>query len=240
MDKSIKPDLENRVDKDEWEERLAGIDGKEMESFIEDLTYPCYESELLKIAFPGMDILHADPLTLYRNHFLLFHYLFLLQDKYYKKNMYLHIHFMRTYLLAYPERGKCRFYEADPGRFCRVDNPDGELYCDFHRKLVGDTELEAMSVKYFYLDWTNYYGLDAETARLFVDGAWEILSNYDDYRKSFVLLDLPETSSVDDIKRKFKQLAKKYHPDKGAESHEKFVEINRAYRLLMRLIPIMR
>ncbi len=38
------------------------------------------------------------------------------------------------------------------------------------------------------------------------------------------------------IKKRFRALAVKYHPDHGEQSYEEFNEINRAYRLLIRLL----
>ena len=43
------------------------------------------------------------------------------------------------------------------------------------------------------------------------------------------------TITVDDIKKQFRKLAKKYHPDKCTEnSHEKFIKIRMAYELLIK------
>lgn len=44
-------------------------------------------------------------------------------------------------------------------------------------------------------------------------------------------LNLPEGASIDDIKRKFRELALKYHPDKGGDS-QKFIELVDAYKKL--------
>ena len=55
---------------------------------------------------------------------------------------------------------------------------------------------------------------------------------YKDYYKT---LGVDKTASQSDIKKKFRQLAKKYHPDlnKGnKEAAEKFKEINEAYEVL--------
>ncbi len=49
------------------------------------------------------------------------------------------------------------------------------------------------------------------------------------------ILDLPRFITKDEIKRKYKELAKKYHPDICKDT-QKMQEINRAYKLLMEYI----
>ncbi|XP_063803150.1 dnaJ homolog subfamily A member 1-like isoform X2 [Pseudophryne corroboree] len=46
------------------------------------------------------------------------------------------------------------------------------------------------------------------------------------------LLGLPPTATPDDVKRAFRRLALKYHPDKNPDAGEKFKQISKAYRVL--------
>jgi molecular chaperone DnaJ len=50
-------------------------------------------------------------------------------------------------------------------------------------------------------------------------------------RDYYEVLGVPRTASQDEIKKAFRQLAKKYHPDKGGDP-EKFKEIAEAYEVL--------
>jgi len=93
-------------------------------------------------------------------------------------------------------------------------------------------------VKYFYSDERNFFSLNEETAEAFINGTWEILRSYDAYQKSFEVLGISETWDIGQIRKRFRVLAQVWHPDRGAASHEKFNEINNAYRLLMKAIPI--
>ena len=49
--------------------------------------------------------------------------------------------------------------------------------------------------------------------------------------QTLALLDLPYDSGYADIKKRFRELAKKYHPDTGGDA-DKFIELMRAYEAL--------
>ena len=220
---------------DEFTARVQAIDQAVLKAYLRAQREPCYESQLLGVAFPELDISHANTLTLYQSHFLLFHVLYRLQDEFYRERQYLFIHFMRTTLAAYPETGRCRFFEELLGRFCESACVPDAVYCAYHRAQIGDSALEDLSLRYFYLDRRNFYTLDERTATAFVNGTWEILTHYEDYRQSFKILDLPESADMPMIKKRFRKLAKQYHPDVGATSSERFHDINNAYQLLLRI-----
>ncbi len=224
---------------DEFTVRVQAIDCIALKQYLCAQQEPCYESQLLRVAFPDLDISQADTLTLYQNHFLLFHVLYRLQDELYRENQYLFIHFMRTMLTTYPEVGHCRFFEELLGRFCESACAADTGYCDFHRAQIGDTAVEDLSLRYFYLDHRNFYKLDERTATAFINGTWEILTHYEDYRQSFTILGLPERADMAMIKKRFRELAKQYHPDAGATSSERFHDINNAYRLLVHIHGMM-
>lgn len=223
----------------EFYRKLDTIPKKVLIDFLISLTSPCYESELLKSAFNLDTITDLDALSLYQNHFVLFHFLYTLQDEFYRENKYLHVHFMRTFLSSYPGELKCRFYEEHSGTFCNAQTLDSNgYYCDFHQQKVGDSEVELLSTKYFYYDINNYYKLDEKTAEDFMNGSWELLAHYNDIKESFKILDLPESAGLPLIKQRFKELAKVYHPDISKDNHIKFNQINNAYRLLKKTITL--
>lgn len=56
-------------------------------------------------------------------------------------------------------------------------------------------------------------------------------SNYDMIRQALKTFGLPVLTSAKDVKQKYRELAKRYHPD-VYEEKEKMVEINLAYEVL--------
>jgi len=222
---------------DEFARHLASLDAEKVRSHLLSLRSPCYESQVLRIGFPQLRITQASPLMLYRCHFLLFHLLYRLQEDFYSEGKYLFIHFMRIFLTDYPDPGMCRFYEEHTGTFCKAGCRGQESYCDFHLPKMENYALDELSAKYFYLDTENFFRVDEKSAGAFMEGAWEILRHYKDYEKSLRILGICGTPDREGIKKKFRELAKKHHPDMGAVSHEKFNEINRACRFLLSVIP---
>ncbi|HKS70528.1 MAG TPA: J domain-containing protein [Ktedonobacterales bacterium] len=55
-----------------------------------------------------------------------------------------------------------------------------------------------------------------------------------EYKDYYAILGVPKTASEDDIRKAFRKLARKYHPDvnKNPEAEAKFKEINEAYEVL--------
>ncbi|MCP4717345.1 MAG: DnaJ domain-containing protein [Deltaproteobacteria bacterium] len=220
---------------DTFETRLAEIDRAALERHLEALSGPCYEAELYRIIFPEVTLSTVDALTLYENHFLLFHVLYLLQENYYALGRYLHVHFMRTCLVPYPDEGLCRFYHDETGTFCGEACQDGRTCCPFHGEQIGDHELETLSLRCFYLDKINFSKLNSDNADVFINGTWEVMRFYPEYQESLVIMDLPESADIAMIKKKFKSLARQYHPDLSRQAPDRFNEINRAYRVLIKL-----
>jgi len=222
---------------DEFTERLQGVDVEALKESLLNKKSPSYESELLKIAFPGFELRNTDPLLLYQSHFLLFHVLYKLQNEFNKDNKYLYVHFMRTLVTDYPDIGRCRFFDEHLTSFCNTNCDSDNNYCEFHEKLMGETEIEELSARYFYLDQENFYKLDKDTAEAFMRGTWETLRYYKEYKESFEILGLHESADIDEIKKRFRMLAKECHPDLGGrpDSNERFNRINRAYRLLLQI-----
>jgi len=216
---------------------LASLDAEKVKSHLLSLRSPCYESQLMGIGFPEMRISDMSPVLLYRCHFLLFHLLYRLQEEFYAEGKYLFIHFMRIFLTDYPAPGMCRWYEEHTGTFCKAVCRGQETYCDFHLSKRENYALDELSAKYFYLDTENFFRINEKNAEAFMTGTWEIFTHYKEYEKNLRILGICGTPDREGVKKKFRELAKKHHPDRGAASYEKFNEINNAYRFLLRVIP---
>lgn len=216
-------------------ERREAFDKSAAKSYLEGLEAPCYENDIMKAAFDKTE-LTSEGLDLYQLHFVLFHELYKLQGEYAGEGLYLHIHFMRTFLLPYPPEGFCAYYNPE-GHFCNTKTSGS--YCSFHSEQMGDMALEDVSIKYFYLDEKNYDSIGGDEAEDFIRGTWELMTSWNKVDEARSILGLPSGFDKAMVKRKFKQLAKTFHPDVSAglivERAEDFIRINNAYRFLINL-----
>lgn len=217
-----------------FDEIIINLQQMEVVACLESATEPLYESQVMRVAFPDIRLSVSDSLQMFQYHFVLFHYLYELQSTYADQGQYLYIHFMRIYLTDYPADGLCRYYDETFCRFCGDIGESG--YCDIHRKGIGFAELEKISDRYFYKDKNNFEILNVETADAFINGAWEILSNFTMYKESFKVLGLSDQATILEIRKRFYFLAKETHPDVGGCNESRFIAINNAYQFLMKVV----
>ncbi len=218
---------------DDLDVYLEKLCHEELKKFLLSTKEPVWESMLLKIAFPDIDVVCGDSLSLFQSHFALFHQLYLMQDELFSRNLYLHIHFMRTVVRIFPESGRCREFLEDNSDFCGAECYEESSRCRLHFFLEGQKAVDMLSEKYFYLDKNNFKSLTAETADKFINGAWQLLQNHDDYCKCLAVMGLPEGVTVSILKKRFRYLARTMHPDLVGSQNNEFALINAAYRKLL-------
>ncbi|MBF0103460.1 MAG: J domain-containing protein, partial [Desulfobacterales bacterium] len=77
-----------------------------------------------------------------------------------------------------------------------------------------------------------------ETAEAFINGTWDILKNYPEIQNSFEILGVTDQWNLELIKKRFRVLAKTYHPDvvdvKDTKSAESFIKIQKAYDIVVK------
>lgn len=105
--------------------------------------------------------------------------------------------------------------------FSTKNEKDASVRYNMNNLLEMDREkLKEVFDEYFYHVYFRYYKENGITAEEMYDIT--LLSS----------LGLPADASIEAIKSKFRELAKKYHPDLGGES-DKFIELVKNYKKLM-------
>lgn len=64
--------------------------------------------------------------------------------------------------------------------------------------------------------------------------------NYKDFERAIDSLELCSKSSLADLKRNYRELSKKYHPDMQEGSEEKFIELNESYKIVKKYMESFR
>lgn len=144
-----------------------------------------------------------DPLVLFRTHFLLFHFLYLLQDRLrLEKTAELEIHCLKIALSPPIENANTLLPDhADP-------------------------------LREYYLDLTQLEQVEKEDVTTMIDQFWEKYSRFDKRGEALALLDLKDPITDNEIKRKYRQLVLEHHPDQGGKP-EQFHRIVAAMEILM-------
>lgn len=217
----------------EFAEYLRRLRHNELTEYLVNLREPVWECELMRVAFPEANLVTGKPLEMYRWHFVLFHVLYSLVPELARLGLYLHIHFMRTCVRNYPEPSFCQHFDDNSTDFCGAPCDEKARLCAFHFQRSDETAIDMISDRYFYLDRKNFTALAAENAEKFINGAWNLLRNHEDYQRCLAVMGLPEGISLDLLKKRFRHLAKTMHPDLNAVHHDEFAQINTAYRRLI-------
>lgn len=130
-----------------------------------------------------------------------------------------------------------------------VFGPD--LTSSYKRKIINEVlEKIDVQVKYFgntthvrilYKDKTGYksriYTTDRSSTKGSSHSGKQSYSNAREIsvRVAMSILGVSSKDTKEDVRRKYRELAKKHHPDVGGSS-ENFIKINNAYELLMRVM----
>lgn len=89
------------------------------------------------------------------------------------------------------------------------------------------------ALKSYYLDWSHYNEADEASVIRLLNSFWQRFLNPEQRQQALDILEIAEQApNQATIKRQFRQLAVKHHPDKGGDSAS-FIAIREAYEVLL-------
>lgn len=151
---------------------------------------------------PSLDL--SDPLVLFKSHFLLFNQLYGLRDELRRTGLGdLLISASRIQLLPATA--------GSPG----IASQD--------------------SLRDYYLDWQHFEQSSREGVTDLLDDFWRRMAGVlseDERREALRILELPEDADTRQIRRQYKRLMHKHHPDKGGDG-QRSRALTEAYRKLL-------
>ena len=156
---------------------------------------------------PDPGVFHAqslsDPLTLFRCHFLVMHCLYRLRLQWLAEQA--------GWLQIEPLSMQLKPWEASR-------NSDNQTVC------------ESDNLARYYLDLGNLH-TDRESVEQLLRGIWQQTQTPAQRREDLTLLELTDPATEEDIRRQYRRLAMRHHPDRGGEvSH--FQALLAAYQRL--------
>ncbi|GGD56603.1 DNA-J related domain-containing protein [Lacimicrobium alkaliphilum] len=94
---------------------------------------------------------------------------------------------------------------------------------------------ESDSLAAYYLDWSNFNSTGKEDVNALLDGFWQRMGGIvpeQERCEALAVLDLPKDASPQQIRRQYRILVHRHHPDKGGDV-SKTRKLNDAYRKLI-------
>ena len=198
-----------------------------------------FESEIIRHFLPEVSISQCNNLSLFQIHFVLFHKLYSIKPFLEKDNYFVSVHFMRMGVKKFPKQGLCRYYDINLNQFCSEIVCSNTSFCFKHETQIYDTELlDLKSIEFFYRDINNYDYFDQNILEQWYKGFDFTVRNHKYYSEAVSLLDLDEDFNLEELKKRYRQLALAFHPDHNSEQENVFWKINRAYCFLLKCITM--
>lgn len=144
-----------------------------------------------------------DNLSLFRAHFLLFHALYTLREQLWAKRSG-HLEITALKIALQPYR---------PGQ--------------------GEALAERDPLRDYYLDLTHLDTTSAEDVEAMLRGFWTRFVTTDDRHEALTVLELDDTTDFTVIKRQYRRLAMRHHPDRGGDK-DALQRLNSAMDVLTR------
>lgn len=94
-----------------------------------------------------------------------------------------------------------------------------------------DNQANADTLSEYYLKWDNLTQADSAEIDKLLSGFWQRYLAFDRKTEALKMLNLPLGANWPLVKKTYRSLANKHHPDKGG-SAQRFIEMREAYEIL--------
>ncbi len=213
----------------------AGPSEEELFQFLKVRPDGVTEYDLLRRFIPDDGQFGDGKLALFRRHFLLYHHLYLLRDRVEDAGWYLDVGPAFVRLIPFPSGGACRYFDPENGRFCGLPTEAASERCPAHehatRSRRDSGSIGRVGLRGYYLEPRNYHTMDEATLELWMSGVKRYALQFEQIESARRMLGLPVSFTVDRLKRRYRFLSKKQHPDAGG-SDRHFADLQEAYQIL--------
>lgn len=209
-------------------------DVPDLRRYLQSRNGPVSEAELLK-RVTALPSLPSGRRELYDIHFSLYHALYLLQESAGSEGWYLHLDPMRIRLLHVPSEGRCRYYYPLLGRYCgerQGDSPYCHRHTREHTRLGGGLGIRFDPLREFYLNPENISFGESDLLRRLMRGVMVYSFRRGEVQRAmeFFGITSPDRGI---IRRRYRQLAREYHPDRTGVDDGRMALLNHSYQILL-------
>ena len=180
------------------------------------------EHQLLKLlqqpphAFFAIDAL-SDPLLLFQSHFLLFHCLYLLRNRWQQSRH------------ATLEISAFNIKKTLTNTAIKATDPITQGYFERDKSLR-----HADPLAQYYLDWSHFSKTSSDDVDELLNSFWKkvtVQQPQEDIQQALLIMELETLVPLPQLKQQYRRLAQRFHPDKGGES-DHFKKICQAFHQL--------
>lgn len=163
-------------------------------------------------AFFATDALR-DPLLLFQSHFLLFHCLYLLRNRW-QKHAQLEISVFNI-----------------KKNFIDISNTKKESAAK-HSSTEKASLLNSDPLAQYYLDWSHFSTTDGDDVNQLLNNFWKkVWGPQKEIQQALIIMELEVLVPLTQLKQQYRRLAQRFHPDKGGDS-DHFKKICQAFHQL--------
>ncbi|MBN2159628.1 MAG: hypothetical protein JW807_09545 [Spirochaetes bacterium] len=215
--------------------RLIPFDTSKIFNILVSRQGPLMELDLLRL-LTGRRFMPQGRERLFELHFSLYHALYRLKYEAGEKGFYLHLDPARIGIARTPGAGSCRHYFPESASFCRLPAEDGAC-CAGHREPGGPGEPSFDPLLEFYSNEENLsFGTTRILGRL-IDGVIIYALKRGEVERALRFFGLPRPT-LKNVKKKYHELARAYHPDLNGGDDALMKELNHSYQVLMEVFVI--
>lgn len=216
---------------------LININTNELFAYLKKQSKPVMEIELLK-KFITKYKSGQSYKKLFHQHFSLYHSLYLLKNLAGKKNYYIHLDPMRIRLLKIPAGKTCHYYNTKEGFFC--SNSATRYYCMEHETIHGKiTNLPSYDLFFdFYNNEKNIEFGNSDLFQKLMNGIQVYAFKKGEIESALKLFNLPQNPQKKAVKKRYRELVSKYHPDMNKNTEDMMKKVNSAYSILKEIFVL--
>lgn len=122
----------------------------------------------------------------------------------------------------------------DEGYYLKISTLDIQLLpLSRQDRTAASRQLSQQPLRDYYMDWCHFSETTREQVQAILDGVWLQYISGHSLQNAYDVLGLDTSAGVSLIRKTYRKLAGRYHPDKGGDP-SRFMAVREAYEILLK------